>query len=170
MKTLLCLFISCAFVVKGMAEMIGPVEYYLPPSLAEDWGVRNTIENRKSKTIVYVPNEAKKGEESFGVNVNKFPSNIDDLATIKATLAKQFPDMNVHLDILERKPNSLLLEWKAKDNGHERVHGWTRLFSIPDETVVLMYQTDDLSTLEDARCLWVEALKRAKISQNVGEN
>lgn len=165
MKPIFLLCLSCLTAPEIFGEMIGPVEYHLPTALADDWCVGNKLENRKSKTIVYIPNEAPKGEEFFEANINTQITDVEDIAAIKSSMAKQYSDMEVHLDTLEKGPDNLLYEWKVRDNGRERIHGWGRIFSVQNDTVTLSYQTDDLSKIEDVRCQWVEALKAAKIAQ-----
>ena len=158
---LLCYLVTA----KASGEMIGPVEYHLPTALTEDWDVGNKLEDKLSKTVVYIPREAEKCEEFFEVNINKIATDVENLAGIRASIAKQFSDMEVHLEVLDKSPENLLYEWKANDNGHERIHGWGRLFSTRDGTVLLSYQTDDVSKVEEARGQWLPALKEANIVQ-----
>lgn len=164
MKFILAL-LCCLMMAPLLAEKIGPVEYELPRNLAQQWGVGNKLENEKSKTIIYIPKGTSRQEakEFFGVNINPYPSDLDNILSFKASLAKQFPDFQVTVDILEKGKNNLLYEWVAKEKGQESIHGWGRVFSIGNGTVVLGYQTEDISHVPEARMDWLPALRQAKL-------
>ena len=155
-------FCCCCMTADILCDTIGPVDYQLPPALRNDWDMSNKLEDRKSKTLVYTPKESPKCDLFFEAKIEKRLTDIEDLDAIRADLAKQFLDMKTHLDVIENGNDNLLYEWSVKENGHERIHGWSRLFLVPGETVTLTYQTDDLSNLDEDRSHWVQALKNAK--------
>ncbi len=159
--TVLC----CLMLLPVLAERIGQVEYQLPPNLVQNWEVGNKIESEKSKTVIYIPKGISKEErkEFFGANANQYPSDLDNILSFKASLAKQFPNYQVYVDILEKGKDHLLYEWVAKEGGQERIHGWGRVFSIGSRTVVLGYQTEDIPKVAQARMDWLPALQQAKL-------
>jgi hypothetical protein len=166
MKSFLNL-LCCLMIMPILAETIGQVEYELPHKIADKWEISNTFESEKSKTVLYVPIGAlfQDAKEFFGVNANKYPSKLDNILSFKASLTRQFPSYDVEVDILEKGNDSLLYEWVAKENGKERIHGWGRAFSIGDGTVVLGYQTEEITNVANARLNWLPILKQAKVIQ-----
>lgn len=166
MKSLYLTLLSALLICSASAGMIGPVEYCLPLEIAGDWCIENKLECRESRKIVYMPNVAPNGEKYFEACVYKKVMNLDDIPAFKASVGAEYSDMDVTVNILDKAGDSLLYEWIAKDNGQARIHGWGRAFSFPDETVILSYQTDDLSHLEGDRAQWIPVLKDAKVIEN----
>lgn len=150
-----------------LGEIIGRVEYQLPPTIAQQWEVVSQMQDEKSTTKIYVPKGTSRQmtQEFFGVNANKYPSNLDNPLAFKASIGKQFPNLEVEVNILEKGKDSLLYEWIAKEQGNERMYGWGRVFSTSNGTVVLNYQTEDLSKVAKARLDWLPVLKQAKLKQ-----
>jgi hypothetical protein len=150
-----------------VAETIDRVEYQLPPKIAQQWELKNKIENENGKALIYLPKGCTRQntKEFFGVNVNKFSSNLDNILAFKLSMAKQFPNKQVDVEILEKGKNNLLYEYKVMEKGQERIHGLGRVFSIGDRTIVLGYQTDDISHVAQARMDWFPVLKQAKSMQ-----
>lgn len=147
----------------GFAETIQHVEYHLPKA-AEDWVIGNKLENEKGTTIIYIPPgvEREEAEEFFGVNTNRLSSNLSNPEAIKLSLTKMFPNLNIDFRVLEKDKDSLTYEWSAQENDQEKIHGWGRAFSNKDGSVVLSYQTDNISKVPEARSVWLPALKEAR--------
>lgn len=166
MKLILNL-LFCLVMIPLVAEKIGPVEYQLPPQVAGQWEIGNKLENEKSVTVIYIPKGTSRQstKEFFGVNANRYPSDLDNTLSFKASLAKQYPHMQVDVDILERGKDNLLYEWVAKEQGKEKIHGLGRVFSIGGGTVVLGYQTENIADVARARLDWLPTLKQAKVRQ-----
>ncbi len=165
----ICLLLICFFAVNTLtAEMIGPVEYHLP-NQGQGWKVGNELQTdrkTKSTTIIYVPEGTISNQdvkESFAAYVNNLKSDIDDQASLEKSIQVNFPEQKVSLNILEKTPQSILYEWNVSDSGHEKVHGWSRGFSIPEGTVVLMYQTQDIDKVNEVGPSWIQALKEARL-------
>lgn len=155
-----CLFFSCAF-----AEMIDNVEYHLPKA-AQDWVVGNTLEGKKSTTIIYIPAgvERQQSTESFGVSAVNMPSGVSETADdIKTVLSKQFSGMDVDVPYLERSQDGFIYEWSVKDKSLEKIHGWSRVFSNKENTIVLGYSTENIADVPQARAIWLPVLKEAHI-------
>lgn len=158
MKYLFILF-SFFFFSSLSAEIIQNVEYQLPKA-AERWVIGNQLENEKGSTIVYTPAgvERQQAKEFFGVNANSLPS---DSSHIKATLATVYPNMKIDFHIVEKTQDGLIYEWGAQENGVEKVHGFGRMFSSDKGTVLLEYQTEEISTISSARSTWLPVLHEA---------
>lgn len=172
--SLLC----CVMLSPLFGEVVGNVEFQLP-QMTPEWVRDKRLENEKGLTQIYVPesfndksqdigddqdNESDKNiKEFFGVNSNKLKTNLNDLTSFRTALTKLFPNQQIDLQILEKRTDSILYEWTAKANGLERVHAWTRAFSTPNGTVVLMYQTDNIREITKARAIWLPVLREAKI-------
>lgn len=156
-------FLSCLICGLVCAETIQHVEYQLPKA-AENWVVGNKLESKQGTTLIYIPQgvERQNTEEFFGVNANNLPTHPNDSEAIKLSLTKMFPSMNIDLRVLEMDKNSIMYEWSAQENGVEKIHGWGRAFSNQDGSVVLEYQTKNISKIQQARSVWLQALKDAK--------
>jgi hypothetical protein len=146
-----------------VAEIIGGVEYALPTKIADQWKIGCKMESGESTTFIYIPIGATKQNtaEFFGANANKYPSNLENILSFKASLAKQFPHLQVDVEILEKGKDSLLYEWIGREKKQEKIHGWGRAFSIGNGTVVLSYQTEEISKVPNARLDWLPVLKQA---------
>jgi len=162
MKYLLS-FLSCLICGISSAETIQHVEYHLP-KIAANWVVGNKLENEKGTTLIYIPQRVgtKKAEEFFGVNANLFPSDPNNPEAIKLGLTKMFPNRHINFRVLEQDKNSVIYEWTAQENDVEQIHGWGRAFSNKDGSVLLNYQTENISKVPQARSVWLPALKEAK--------
>lgn len=162
MKIFFTIF-SCLVCGMGFAETIQHVEYHLPKG-AENWVVAHQLENKNGITRIYIPQgiEKQSATEFFGVNANHRPSNFNDSEGIKLGLMKNFSNMNVDFQVLEKDKDSLTYEWSAQENGVEKVHGWGRAFSNNDGSVVISYQTENISGVTQARSIWLPVLKEAK--------
>ena len=159
-------FICCLMMSTAFAETIGNVEYQLP-QIAKDWNISNKLEFNGT-TIIYTPkiSEGQNTREFFGVNSNKLSSNFSDINTVKAFLTKFLPAMDIHVTELEKNDNGILYEWFANDKGLEKVHGWGRILSSNEGTVILTYQTENISDLAKARAIWLPVLKGAHLTSH----
>lgn len=164
MKSVLTL-LFCLLLAIASCETIGGVQYQLPQQISQQWVIANQMENEKSRTIIYIPKgfSRENAKEFFGVNANKYPSDLDNILAFKASFAKLYPNMQVDVEILEKNQNSLLYELTAKENGRENIHGWGRVFSTKGGTVLLGYQTEDIPSVAAGRFDWLPVLREAKI-------
>lgn len=162
MKSLIFFFLITASLY---AEKIGPVSYQMPTT-AGTWVVGQKTENEDGTTILYIPEgiEKKEAKEFFGVNVNKFPTNVNDLAPLKEGLSAMMPLAKIEVWSLEKNKNDILYEWKATVDGKEKLHGWGRGFSLKDGTVLIGYQADNNVSMEYAINTWLPVLKQAKVN------
>lgn len=155
-----CLFFSCAF-----AEMIENVEYHLP-KVAQDWVVGNKLEGKTGTTILYIPAgiERQHSKEFFGVSSVNRPTDInEDASAIKQGLVKLFPGMDLEIPHYEKSQDGFIYEWFAKQDGSEKIHGWARIFSNKEDTIILGYQTENIADVAQARSIWLPTLKEAHI-------
>ncbi len=146
--------------------MIGDVEYHLP-NQGKGWKLEKQISDtpkQVGETVIYLPENATTDDskEFFGVNVNKYTVDLNDNAAIQKGIQDQFPDQKVTINMLDKNSESILFEWTVTENGKEQLHGWTRAFSVPKETVMLTYLTDQIDTIKDVSPRWIETLKQAK--------
>ena len=162
MKYILTL-LSFLLLAPVFSETIGTVEYHLP-QVAQEWEIGNVLQSKRGLTLIYIPKDTQRqnAKEFFGVHENNFTSNIDDLASLKAGLTKGYPKMKIDLWILENANNSILYEWAMIENETEKFHGLGRIFSTQDGTVLLLYQTENISDVAKARSVWLPILKDAK--------
>lgn len=165
LKKILCAATLLASPLIG--ETIGNVDYKIPES-AKAWKVANEMTNPKSSTVIYIPHEGAKNDQqqTFTVHSNTLPSDITDDKTIVDGLLKTleiyYPSKKVQGQIVEKDKDSILFEWSVEDQGKEVLHGWYRMFGSAEGTVLLGYQTGDISGIEAERAIWVPALKAAK--------
>lgn len=159
----LFILLSCLVGGIGFAETIQHVEYHLPKA-AENWVMGNKLESKKGTTLIYIPQgvERQNAKEFFGVSANHLPSDPDNSEAIKLGLTKIFPNMKIEFRVLEKDKDSITYEWSAQENSSEKIHGWGRAFSSNEGTVVLDYQTENISNIPQARSIWLQALKEAK--------
>lgn len=162
----------CLFAGQLAAETLGNVEYHLPKQ-GMAWKQLKELQGSKtvsSSTVIYVPENSSSStaDESFAVHVNKIPTDATDKEALKTGIEK---GMSLTLDNpkatvnqLERSARSALYEWSVSVGGIEKVHGWTRAISTPNETIMLTYQTEQLKKLDIARPVWIQVLKDAKLS------
>lgn len=158
---------GCLLLSPLAAEVIGNVEYRLP-NQGKGWKVATQVEGNKkikSTTIVYIPEYAEKetAREFFGAHVNDLATMPNDQASLESGIAKQFPNSQVKVTILDQNEANLLYEWNVSDNGQNKVHGWTRIFYSPQGNVMLAYQTDQMENVSANRSLWIQILKNAKV-------
>lgn len=153
--------LCCLSMTTVFAEIIGYVEYQLP-QVAQEWIIGNKLQNDKGTTLIYIPkgSQKEKAKEFFGVNTNNLTST-NNPAAIKSALVHMHPNLQVDFQVLENANNAILYEWSAKDK-EEKIHGWGRSFSTKEGTVVLGYQTEDISNIQQARTVWLKTLKEAK--------
>lgn len=155
--------LTCLICGMGFAETIQDIDYHLPEN-AKNWVVGNRLENEKSVTIIYIPGgiDRQEVEEFFGVSANHLVSNLNDVEPIKTSLVQMFPTMSIDFRILEKDAGSVLYEWSGKEGGVEKIHGLGRGFSSKEGTVILSYQTDNPSKINETRSTWLASLKEAK--------
>ena len=155
-----CLISAPAFAQTGL-------EYELPAS-AVNWSVKNQLENENGSMKIFVPQDSEKNSnEFFGVNVNKFPADLDNTAAFKDGLAAVLPQMDIDVQVVEKHQDSVIYEWSAKQEGAEKMHGWGRVFAVKEGTAALCYQTSELSTLEKSRSDWMPVLQKAKAVEKI---
>lgn len=161
MRYLLTL-LACMFFSFTYAEMINNVEYRLPEA-AKNWVIANKLENKNGLTLVYIPENVDKSEakEFFGVNSNHLSANLDDITLMKDSLEKLFPGVNIKVEVLDKGKDSLIYEVIGDKDGMETYHSWGRIFALKDGTVVISYQTWDISHIDKVRALWLPVLKEA---------
>lgn len=163
----LLMLLSCFALTSLCAEKIGNVEYELPKQNTE-WKVANTLEGddkAKSMTVIYVPagTTLDDAKETFGaVKVDLGGGEIDQ-ASIQKMYEMQFPTLKAKVTVLDKSDDSLTYEWSLSDGDKEAVHGWTRIFSTPDQTILLTYQTEKIDEVEKAKPIWLKVLKDAKV-------
>jgi hypothetical protein len=168
MSKLLMLLVTFFVIDSISAETIGNVEYNLPKETRE-WKIKRNAVNPKdnSSVVIWAPvnsDDQSATLESFGVYMNKIPFNTDKAAFEKG-LQGNFADQTVTVDVLDEKPGSVLYEWWVMEDTNEKYHGWTRVISNTDQTVMLMYYTDQIAKLSPIRRLWIPALKEAKVKE-----
>lgn len=159
-------FFTCLTLGALSAETIGKVQYELP-NQGKGWKKANELKGDgkiKSFTIIYIPEneDLSNAHESFGAHVDSISSTPPDKKTIEKTIKKQFPNQQVKVNILESAPQSVLYESILSEEGKERIHGWTRLFSNSEGTILLIYQTDQIDQVNNLRPIWVKTLMNAK--------
>jgi hypothetical protein len=149
------------------AENIGGVDYRLPKQ-GKGWKMVGGLEGgNESKTILYVPSNASRdtAREIFGVSSNNLPIGPTEQEDLEQTIKLQYPTQTICINILDRNAQSVMFEWSVIDGSQEKVHGWTRTFSTLQGTVVLLYQTNDIRNVNQARPIWVKVLSEAKLSK-----
>lgn len=149
------------------AETIGFVEYHLP-EIDQGWKMdRQELHpdaNTQMTSIIYVPNKAAKDYplEFFGATVTNRPESAHTAETLKMLLEQQFATKDVIVTILEQQKGSTLFEWSAKLSAKEIAHGWTRIFSTNQGTVMLAYINQNPDSIASVRPVWLKVLREAK--------
>jgi len=160
------LTVLCALLFSsGYCDMMGDVEYQLP-NIAKDWVVANKDDNTNGTTVIYQPKNPKRvSKEFFGVNNNRFPSDINDQEALKKGITAVIPDMQVDLQVLQKGDNDVFYELSGKQNGKEVIHGWAHVFVTKEGTTLLIYETNDLANLPKIGSAWRQALQTAHIKK-----
>ncbi len=162
----LILAILCCFATFSLAaETIGNIEYHLPDP--QKWKLVPTAAAKGSEgmNLVYIPADStkEKATEFFGIYMDDQASGPLEQSALEQIIKTQFPKKDVKVSLLERTANSTLYEWSVSEGGQEKTHGWTRAFSGPDETAIIMFQTEQIKNIDTLRPIWVKALKDAKV-------
>lgn len=159
------MLMAYAFTVTLAAENIGNVEYHLPG----EWKMVDNENIKTDDTVgvirVYIPqgSDVDTTKESFGAEKVDFASGEVDQASIEKMYEIQFPNFKTKVDILEKTPESVLYEWSLKDDKNQERHGWTRIFTSPERTILLNYQTKETDRIKDLGAIWLKVLKDAKV-------
>ncbi len=159
-------FLTLCMVASLTAETIGNVEYQLPEE-GQKWKTEKTgpSEGIPGKTILYQPeNQSPFGIEFFGAYIKKSPINIKNSESLKQEIERTYPGQKVLFQVLSADAQSELVEWAVSKDNHEKLHGWARIFSTPDNTVMLFYQTEKVTDVDKVRETWLKTLKEAKVS------
>ncbi len=148
------------------SETLGSVEYHFPTD-GQEWVEGNRIEGHEGATVIYVP----KGEtrhsagEFTTVSINQYPIDVEEpLAVLYDVLKNQFPYKDITIRILEKDSNSVLYEWAASQSGILSVVGWGRGFTLPERSVLITYQTRDVTHFDSLRRKWIDVLRDASIT------
>ncbi|MBA3721243.1 MAG: hypothetical protein H0W88_02445 [Parachlamydiaceae bacterium] len=165
------LFIAvCCFLNQLSADTIGNIEYNLPKT-EHGWKLDST-KTESSGTVVkfYLPDPLLENQspEFFGATYNKSPGGAHNKDSLIALLKEKYPNNEVHVDIIEKLPDSILYEWSVgKPSQQGGIHGWTRIFSVAQGTITLGYITQKSpNQIEKLRPIWIQTLKDAKKLQN----
>lgn len=156
MKLILLVLLFCSPL---FAERIGPVEYELPN---DEWVIKKHFDCHNGITLIYTlrSQEPFDATSYFAASFNQFPMEID---TFEQSLIKIFPGMQICVNTLQEEANSALFEWSVSEINEEKLHVWTRLFSTPEGSVILSYQTENTAELDHDRNLWLPLLEGASI-------
>jgi hypothetical protein len=161
MKPIFTLFF-CLMTMSAFTEVINNIEYHLPES-AKEWEMTNKLESKRGTVLIYTPKgvERQNAKEFFGVYTSPTPFDINDASSMKAHMAAMLPGMTVDVQVLEKSHNTFLYEWSAQENTQEKTHGWGHAFGTKEGSALLCYQTENIADLEQARFIWLPALKNA---------
>lgn len=143
------------------AATIGPVEYHLPN---DNWVIAKEFESPRGKTLIYIQSGQKRLEAGafFGATIDFTSGNFDNLDSAISKLSQLLPPgVQMGYTILDRGDETLLLELTIHDDKSEQMHGWARLFSTEEESVTLMYLTENVNDLSADRSLWLPVLQEA---------
>lgn len=166
------LLFACLFTASLSAEMIGKVEYQLPKQ-GQGWKVASRIEGSEklpSTTIIYNPENTTRdtAKEAFAVHVNKRTTDINDKDSfqngIERGMKLRFQNPKAVVNVLEKTSDSVLYEWSVTDSGQEKIHGWSRVFTSPSDTMLLTFQTEKMDDVKVAGPIWLKTLKEAKLT------
>ncbi|HXF29829.1 MAG TPA: hypothetical protein VN457_08260, partial [Chlamydiales bacterium] len=93
------------------AETIGDIEYFLPAE-KQNWKVAQKLQDDKSQTIIYLPENSTKdtSPESFAVHINNLPTETINEASLEKMLQLRFPQQKINVEMLEESPSSILYE------------------------------------------------------------
>lgn len=134
------------------AEVFGPLEYELP-KLEKEWHVLY----ERDQTMVYTFQND--GSTFFGLNRNTMPTNLDDIEGFKKSYQSFYPEGEVEMQILTREDNFLIFEWTVLVNGEEKIHGWGKTYTMPEETLLAVFQTENIKAVDELRPKIIECLK-----------
>lgn len=159
-------FLTLCLVSSLAAEMIGNVEYQLPEE-GQKWKTEKTgpSEGIPGQTILYQPeNQSPFGIEFFGAYIKKSSTNLQNSENLKKEIEKTYPGQKIFFQVLSTDSHSELVEWAVSKDDHEKLHGWARIFSTPENTTMLFYQTEKVTDVDKVRETWLKTLKEAKLS------
>lgn len=152
------------------AEMIGNIEFHLPDQ-EQRWKVATELggsEKADSKTVIYIPENMSKQEtkEFFGVHLNNYSVNLKDKESLEKALENaqivKFPNAKATVKILVLGPYAAFYEYTINQDNIEKAQGWMRVFSSPQQTVMLNYQTEQINDIKKIQPIWLKALQQAK--------
>lgn len=162
-------FLTLCFVSTLAAETIGNVEYQLPEE-GKNWKIEQTgpKEGIPGQTILYQPeNQSILGIEFFGAYIKKGSTDIKNSEVLKKEIESAFPDQQVTFKVLSTDSQSELVEWIVGKDNLQKLHGWARIFSTPETTIMLFYQNEKSAGLENLETInktWLKTLKEAKLT------
>lgn len=162
-------FLTFCFVSTLAAQTIGNVEYQLPEE-GKNWAIEHSgpKEGIPGQTILYQPeNQSPLGIEFFGAYIKKRPTDIKNSEAFKNEIEKQYPEHKITFNVLSTDAHSELVEWVVSKDNLQKLHGWARIFSTPENTIMLFYQNEKGAGLENAERIqnsWVKTLQDAKIA------
>lgn len=137
------------------AEVFGPLEYELP-KLDQEWHVLY----QRDQTLVYTFQND--GSTFFGLNRNTVPVNLDDLEGLQKSYQELYAEGKVEMQTIQREENFLLFEWAVQVDGEEKIHGWGKTYVNPDETLLAVFQTENIKAVSEVRPKIIESLKDIK--------
>lgn len=160
------LFIAiCCFLNQLSADTIGDIEYHLQKT-GHAWKLDSTKNDHGTTVKFYLPDPLKENQppEYFGATYHGNPGVAHNKESLIALLKEKYPNNEVHVDIIEQLPDSILYEWSVgKPSQTMGIHGWTRIFSGPQETITLVYMTQQSGNeIKKLRPVWIQTLKDAK--------
>ncbi len=173
-KVLTSLILSCCAMSSLTAETLGNIEYQLPQQGA-GWKILPPPPNLKTDQpqlnfiSIWVPENSlpKETKEAFVAHKMSASTNLKDQASLKDGIERgmrlKFPDPKATVTVLEETPDSVLYEFSVTSGGEEKEHGWIRIFSTPESTTMLTYQTELVDQISEKRDLWLPTLKDAKV-------
>lgn len=174
-KILTCLITSCCALSSLSAETLGNVEYQIPQGAG--WKLRtlspelNPIRSPIDFVQIWDPEgkSPKEVDEVFFVQKVPGAKQIKDQADLKdgieRGMRRKFENPVVNVTVVDTNPDSALYEFSVSSGGEEKEHGWVRLFTAPEGTTMLTYQTELVDQINDKRAFWLPILKEAKIVQ-----
>ncbi len=135
------------------------LKYQIP---FKNWKLDKEVKDKRNNLRLYCPKNSK-NLDFFGINIWTPKSNIlkqkrDNLRIAINGLKETYPNSKITFTILEDSPSSLSLEHKVTTD-NSQTYGIYKIITNKDEIICIMYGTDSLSSFDEQKEKWIEAIK-----------
>jgi len=145
------------------AEVFGPLEYELP-KLEKEW---HRLYERDQTLVYTFQND---GSTFFALHRTTTTSNIDDFEGFKKGYQSFYPEGEIEMQSIQREDNFLIFEWTVLVNGEEKIHSFGKTYALPEETLLAIFQTENIKAVAEVRPKIIESLKGIKWVCSIGTN
>ena len=158
----------------AQADILGEIEYLFPMP-KEQWTFYEKKSENPYKMITHLYNRDSKDSSQIFIAMliyNPIPEEYFSSITeeiFETLLQPHFQKGKISVSIIEKKSDSVLYEWKVKEQANELAHGWTRQFMTHTGMGQLdfgIYSISRIENINELKPIWIKTLREAKVIQN----